>query len=130
MTEPAPLAELTPVPRKTSPVLEQLERCRPFLEPVLEATPWEELSRQVASGHAQLWPGESAAMVTRVIGDTLEVWLGGGDLKELLQLQDGVAAFGRSMGCSRATIEGRAGWGRVLKTNGWAASFVTYERPL
>lgn len=124
-----PRQELVQAPQ-TLPRLVELDRCRPMLERVLTETPWDDLCEEIASGRAQLWPGKEAVMVTRVIGDTLEVWLGAGELQELLSLEPGVVAFGRSMGCTRVTIEGRQGWGKVLKSNGWAVSFVKYARPL
>lgn len=131
---PAPEA-MPPVPAAPHPLTAQLERCRPFLEPaILDGTPWAEIVSAVMAGKAQLWPGDAAAMVTQVLeekqGRALHVWLGGGEMTDLLALQPAVAAWGRSMGCNHATIEGRQGWGKMLKANGWAASFTVFSRPL
>lgn len=132
---PPVMPPVPPAPATPHPLHGQLDRCKDFLGPaILDGTPWAEVEADVLGGKAQLWPGDAAAMVTKVLEDqtgrVLHVWLGGGDLEELLRLQPAVAAWGRSMGCNRATIEGRAGWGKVLKANGWAASFTVFSRPL
>jgi len=77
----------------------------------------------LASGQAQLWVGETAAMVTQCVdepaGRSLHVWLAGGDLAEILRLKPGVEAWGRAQGCSRVTLNGRKGWARVLRPLGF-----------
>lgn len=58
-------------------------------------------------------------MVTEVVGDAIHVWLGAGDLNELLTMRPKVEAWGKAVGCKRATIDGRLGWDRVLKPHGF-----------
>lgn len=62
-------------------------------------------------------------MVTRLVLDDgqrlLHVHLGGGALDELLAMMPGLAAWGRAMGAQFATINGRAGWARVLRAHGF-----------
>jgi len=81
------------------------------------------LIADLISGAAQLWPGERSALVTQVFeapdGPSLHVWLAGGDLGDILALKPGIEAWGRARGCLSVTIEGRRGWERLLKPDGF-----------
>lgn len=103
--------------------MNQLERCRAWLEPALEPEDtFEELADDLAADRAMLWPGARGALVTRITFDpekTIHVWLGGGDMHELLDMRAGVEAVGRLMGCQFATIRGRKGWSRVFRKHGF-----------
>lgn len=103
----------------------QFERCRGWLESALEPeNTIEEVAADLAANRAMLWPGERCALITRITFDpdkTLHVWLGGGDLDELLAMRTGVEAVGRLMGCRFATIAGRKGWARVFRKFGFEA---------
>ena len=92
---------------------------RPALEEVTEA----ELLADIQAGKAQLWPGETAAMVTQCVADgegrSLHVWLAGGDLPGVLALKPGVEAWARAQGCEFVSIEGRPGWARLLRDDGY-----------
>jgi hypothetical protein len=83
----------------------------------------ETLEARIASGLAQLWPGERSVMVTSLHptpeGGCLHVWLGAGDLAELLEMRPGVEAWGRAQGCQFVSIDGRPGWGRALRRYGY-----------
>lgn len=95
-----------------------------WLRPALQDATEEELLSEIAAGRAQLWPGETAAMVTQCLesreGRFLHVWLAGGDLTGVMALKPGVEAWGRAMGCSAVTINGRPGWARLLREDGFA----------
>ncbi len=94
-----------------------------WLAPAMEDTSERELMDELAAGRAQLWPGETAAMVTQCLegpqGRFLHVWLAGGDLAGIMALKPGVEAWGRAMGCAEVTINGRTGWARLLKSDGF-----------
>ena len=79
----------------------------------------------IAAGEARLWLGEHAALVALIEDDPRErrllIWLAGGDLAELMQrLRPEAEAWGRTEGCRRAVIIGRAGWERALAPEGYA----------
>lgn len=99
----------------------QWARCRAWLIPALDGDSEEKVAHQVASGFAQLWPGERSAMVTQCLKEPpqLHVWLAGGDLEELLRMIPAMSAWGRAMGLRWATINGRSGWARVLRGHGF-----------
>jgi hypothetical protein len=111
-------------------------RCRGWILPALrpECASEGELIADLASGRAQLWPGERSAMVTQCVaearGPCLHVWLAGGELKEILEMKPGVEAWGRAQGCTHVTIDGRPGWARVLRRHGYALRGAELERRL
>lgn len=96
-------------------------RARGHLLPAMTEDPEHEVVGRLLEGTAQLWLGEQCAMVTEVTKDprTLHVWLAGGNLREIVSLTPGIAAWGRMMGCMQATIDGRKGWKRVLAPYGF-----------
>ena len=95
-------------------------RCRAWLLPALVDATEDEVVSALATGEAQLWPGERAALVTQLIRpDCLHVWLAGGDLAEILAMRPGLEAWGRAQGARAMTINGRRGWARVLARFGF-----------
>lgn len=82
-----------------------------------------DLEQALQTGDALLWTGVNGALVTLLYesprGRSVHVWLGTGDLNELLQMEPGVSAWARARGCKYATINGRKGWSRVFKPLGF-----------
>lgn len=99
-------------------------RWRKWLLPALEDGSEADLLADIRAGHAQLWVGERSAMVTQVVeeasGRALHVWLAGGALADILALKPGVEAWGRARDCDYVTINGRRGWARILRSDGFA----------
>lgn len=89
---------------------------------------WEDVSRQLRSGQAQLWLGMRGrvpvvAGVSRLDGATLEIWLAGGAvLSGFLPCLETVIEASKEAGATHATITGRKGWARVLGPYGWRQS--------
>lgn len=95
---------------------DELARCGPWLQAALERDGLNgltEVAAEVASGRSLLWPGRAAAAVTEQTRD-LHIWLAGGDLRELLAMEQDCARWAKANGFDRLTIEGRKGWERVL----------------
>lgn len=96
---------------------------RSWLLPALRDGGEEDLVRDLLAGAAQLWPGQRSAMVTQVVpegaGLTLHVWLAGGKLADILSLKPGIEAWARAHGCSHVTVDGRRGWERLLRSDGF-----------
>lgn len=82
-----------------------------------------DLEAELADGRSQIWIGEQCVMVTTLPrepeGLCLHVWLAAGDMADMLKIEPGIAAWGRAMGCSYASIVGRKGWDRILKAAGF-----------
>jgi hypothetical protein len=97
-------------------------RCRGWLVPALEDATEAEVMAELAAGRAQLWCGERAAMVTQLVRADepfVHVWLGGGELAELMALRPGLEAWARAQGAQAARINGRRGWRRALRGQGF-----------
>lgn len=107
-----------------------LEWLRPALTDATEA----ELIDALMTGKAMIWPGDTAAMVTSLEegpeGRFLHVWLAGGDLDGVMALKPGVEAWGRAMGCRFVSINGRPGWARLLRGDGFALIDGELRKPL
>lgn len=105
-----------------------------WLRPALIDTTPTELIAALTSGQAQIWPGETAAMVTTLQdgpqGRFLHVWLAGGDLAGVMALKPGVEAWARAMGCKFVTINGRPGWARLLRKDGFVLVDGELRKPL
>ncbi len=100
-------------------------RCRLWLVPALEDATEPEILGELAAGRAQLWRGERSAMLTQLVSADepyILVWLGGGDLQELIAMRPGVEAWARAQGARAARINGRRGWVRALRRAGFAAA--------
>lgn len=105
-----------------------------WLRPAFEETDEFEVIAALRAGHAQIWPGDTAAMVTQVLncedGRCLHVWLAGGDLAGVMALKPGVEAWGRAMGCDYVSIIGRPGWARLLRDDGFVLIDDELRKPL
>lgn len=128
-------ATLTLVPDAPSPEMAQFERCKAWLESGLEYSPLTMVDvLQAVQRGALFWPGKACAMVTEIAafgdGRAISVLTAGGDMAELKQMALGVEAFGRLNGCTVALIEGRKGWERAMKEDGYRFQSVTLVKDL
>lgn len=101
---------------------EEWARCRDWLLPALREDTEADILWQLMSGRAQIWRGRRSAMLTQLVNGPepfILVWLGGGDLAELLELRPGVEAWARTQGARAARIKGRRGWARALARFGF-----------
>lgn len=97
-----------------------------LLAPAVErgGNDWREVRDTLADGRSQLWltmdPAPINATVTRMDGDTLEIWLcGGAVLHRALRFLDTILKAARESGAVSARIIGRKGWDRALRGRGW-----------
>ena len=94
------------------------------------------LDRLLASGRAQLWAGDGAAIVTEVRdypagGRVLHGLVAAGALEEIVEtLVPRAEAWGRAVGCVLAIVESRPGWARTLKAHGYAPHQVALRKEL
>jgi hypothetical protein len=87
----------------------------------------------VAAGRLQFWPGERSCIVTELIEypkyTQLHFFLAGGRLEELMAMVPLVEEWGKSRGCTRASLIGRRGWERTfLVRSGWKQDLVLLEK--
>ncbi|WP_269715752.1 hypothetical protein [Caulobacter sp. NIBR2454] len=106
------------------------ERCKPLIAAALEhgygTHTIDDVLAQIVRGDAVFWPGERSAIVTMFHdnpqGRSLHFWLAGGDMEEIAnEMRPCIELWGKSEGCTRATIAGRPGWIRALRDVGYGA---------
>jgi hypothetical protein len=97
-----------------------------LLGPAMErgGNDWGELESSLGDNRSQLWltveERPVAAMVTRIDGDTLEIWLAGGAvLSGSLPFLETAIEASKAVGTTNGRIIGRKGWSRVLRQWGW-----------
>jgi len=95
---------------------------------------YEDVAAMIADGDAQFWPYLHSCVVTEVLVEPdhkrLHFFLAAGRRHELEAMQPVILEWGRSRGCTRATLVGRKGWQRsFLAQSGWTVSpLVLMER--
>lgn len=93
---------------------------RQFLLPALTDGSEDDLVDDICRGLAQLWTGRRSAIVTQLVRpSSIHCWLAGGDLNEIIALMPGLESYGRALGYTFATVDGRKGWDRVLRPYGY-----------
>lgn len=95
-------------------------RCAHWLEPALDGShSLRDVWTGVATGEFHFWPGRRSAAVGELVEHPrrrdYHVWLAGGDLRELIEMERSASAFAHALGCDRITLHGRKGWARALK---------------
>lgn len=114
----------------------ELRRCRPYIEAALQFTggthEWEDIVYLVRKRTAQFWPGKNCAVITELV-DTpglryCGIWLAGGELEELKEVERNIALWAREQGARKVIIRGRPGWEKVLE--GYRRAYVALEKDL
>ena len=108
-------------------MVEEFMRCQPYIEAALEYTKGTHNIRDIwdgiVTGNFQLWPGEKSAVVTEIQiypqAKVMHIFLAGGDLEELLEMEKSVRAFAETIGCNSMSISGRRGWVKIFERDGW-----------
>lgn len=114
----------------------QFERCKPWLEAALKDTFYtlDDVERALIEGRAKLWPGKESAIVTELITypneKSMQCWLAGGNLDEILGMIPGIEAEARLIGCTSATVQGRHEWQKVLADKGYEFYSVTLRKAI
>ena len=116
--------------------VEELVRCRPWIEAALEYSggthDFDDVVQSIIAGKMQLWPAPRGCAVTEIIKfprkRVLHVFLAGGDLDQIVAMIDSAAAWGAGQGCSGLTLSGRVGWQRALAKHGFRPVMVTLEK--
>ena len=92
------------------------------------------VGEKVAAGKAQYWQKGSAVVITELLETpqmrVLHFWLVTGELQDVIVLSEKVIAWGRRVGCKRATLAGRRGWEKVLAGSGWSPELVLMGRDI
>ncbi len=94
------------------------------------------LDERLWNGAYQFWASDNAAIVTEVSDypggvRAVHVLWATGDMDEMRgQIAPKAEAWAKSVGCSRIIIEGRPGWLKVMKADGYRPFSVTLEKDI
>jgi len=58
------------------------------------------------------------------------VFLAGGKLEQLYEMEDDMTDWAREQGCSEIELNGRLGWMKVLKNKNWNVQSVTLTKEI
>lgn len=106
---------------------DELTRCRKWIEDALEYSggthDFIDIAQSVTRGEMQLWCGENGAIVTEIVSypkkKVLHIFLAGGEMDQILDMEASIIKWGQLQGCSSLTLAGRKGWVRALANRDW-----------
>ena len=113
---------------------EELERCKPWIEAALEYSggthDFIDVAEGIYKGTMQLWPTPKGCIVTEIVvyprKRMLNVFLGAGELDQILDMHQDVIQWAKLQGCEALTMTGRAGWKKPLAKHGWSPLHSSY----
>jgi hypothetical protein len=114
----------------------ELKRCRPWIEAGLEYSggthDFEDVVSGIYSGKMQLWPAPKGCIVTEIVvypkKKVLHVFLGGGELEQILHMHNDVIEWAKAQGCEALTMTGRLGWKKPLTQHDWKMQHASYVK--
>lgn len=88
---------------------------------------FEDVAALVKSGEVQAWYAPQSVLITELVEyprlKMCNVFLAGGDLKEIEAMTPDVERWAIAQGCTRAQLIGRRGWSKTFLTRtGWVLS--------
>lgn len=118
--------------------IDDLTRCRAWIEAALEYSGgthnFDDVAEGLASGKMQLWPAPKGCIVTEIVvyprKKVLNVFLGAGELDQLMDMHKDVIAWSKAQGCVAVTITGRHGWKKPLTKHGWKPLHASYVKEI
>jgi len=94
----------------------------------------EDIEEVLDQGRAQFFDGEHSCMVVELLERNgtkyAHIWLAGGDLEELLDMEEYVCCWAKSLGCSFVSVDGRTGWERPLRHKNYTKVRVLLRKEL
>jgi hypothetical protein len=122
-----------PLTQTIRQLVDDLDRHRHHIEAALEyaqhSHTFDDVVAMVLHGHLRLWSLPNSVMLTEIITypryKVYHIFLGGGDLQEILAMHPQVEQAAREAGCVRLSVTGRQGWAKPLKAHGWIPTHLT-----
>ena len=116
----------------------ELERCRPWIEAALQYTggthEFEDIVDGIRSSRMQLWPSKRGCIVTEIViyprKKVLNLFLAGGELDQILDMNDDIKTWAKEHGCEAATMSGRLGWKQPLEPQGWKLLYANFQKEI
>lgn len=106
-------------------------QCKKWIEDALaysgDTHDFAHVLQAILNGSMQLWPSERGCVVTEIVvypkKKVLHIFLAGGELDQILDMEGSLIEWGKMQGCSSLTLAGRKGWIRTLKDRNWNERF-------
>lgn len=114
----------------------ELERCKSWIEAALSYSggthDFIDVAEGIYKGTMQLWPTPKGCIVTEIVvyprKKILNVFLGGGELDQILDMHEDVITWAKAQGCNALSMSGRPGWKKSLESHGWHNQHVSYVK--
>ena len=111
-----------------------LEKCRPWIEDALEycggTHKFDDIVEAIYAKRMQLWPAPRGCIVTEIViyprKKVLNIFLAGGELDQILDMDNDVKNWAKQHECTAATMSGRIGWKKPLKPLNWKMQHVSF----
>lgn len=124
------MSDMTPI--------NELGRCKPWIEAALDycdgTHSWNDIKNGIASGMMQLWPAAKGCIVTEIVvypkKKVINIFLAGGELDQILDMDADVKAWAAAHGCTGATMTGRVGWKKPLEPLGWKVLHTQFAKDI
>jgi len=118
--------------------INELDRCKPWIEAALDycdgTHSWDDIENGIASGMMQLWPAAKGCIVTEIVvypkKKVINIFLAGGELDQILDMDADVKAWASAHGCTGATMTGRVGWKKPLEPLGWKVLHTQFAKDI
>jgi len=119
--------------------VKEFKRCESYIQAAIDYTHDTFVLQDVVDGMAfgdfQLWPGSKSAVITQIVQypqkKVIHVFLAGGDMDEVKQLEEDLSIWGKYQGCQAVTLVGRPGWRKsFLKDIGYKCTQVQMFKEL
>jgi hypothetical protein len=119
-------------------VVDELIRCKPWLEAALELSggthTLDDVVQAIIKGEMQFWPAPKGCAVTEIVNyprkKVLHIFLAGGEMEQIIDMDDSAVEFAKMNGCTGMSIAGRKGWKRVLKDKGYVETFTVLGKDI
>jgi|TARA_R100000951_G_scaffold12278_5_gene9900 hypothetical protein len=113
---------------------DDLERCQPWIEDALQYSggthTFDDIVLGIAEMRMQLWAAPKGCIVTEIVvypkKKVLHLFLAGGDLEQLIDMNNDITNWAVGQGCTGGTITGRLGWKKALAPLGWKLKSANY----
>ena len=127
-----------PLTQTIRQLVDDLDRHRHHIEAAMEygqnSHTFDDITAMVLHGQLRLWSLPNSVMLTEIITypryKVYHIFLGGGDLQEILAMHPQIEQAAREAGCVRLSVTGRHGWAKALKPHGWEPVHMTCTKEL
>tara|TARA_A100000171_G_C2101690_1_gene130063 strand:+ start:201 stop:572 length:372 start_codon:yes stop_codon:yes gene_type:complete len=119
-------------------IMSEIARCQEWIEGALEYSGGTHTFKDIVDGilsqQYQFWPAERGCAITEIVvfpqKKVLHIFLAGGEMDQIVDMDDSAVYFAKSQGCDSVTIAGRRGWKRVLSEKGYSEYFTTLAKDI